>query len=134
MTSKHCYIAPSIDNLTDHTALYCTLSNVCTFAPCTDVNASAVKPKPQWSSDYKFNFDSLLSAFSLTPDIAHCVNDVCSHEHEISIFHAKIIFSTIEAMHANISKSSDAKKRKVVPGWDRGIENARNKSLLWHYI
>ena len=37
-------------------------------------------------------------------------------------------------MHANISKSSDAIKHKVFPGWDREIENARNKSLLWHYI
>ena len=87
----------------------------------------------------KFTFlskfiDSLLSAFSLPPDIAHCVSGVCSHEHEISMFHDKIISSTIEAMHANISKSSDAKKRKVVPGWDREIENARNKSLLWHFI
>ena len=26
------------------------------------------------------------------------------------------------------------KKRKVVPGWNRKIENTRNKSLLWHYI
>ena len=50
------------------------------------------------------------------------------------MFHDRIISSTIEAMHANISKSSDAKKRKVVSGWDREIENARNKSLLWHFI
>ena len=26
------------------------------------------------------------------------------------------------------------KNGKVVPGWDREIENARNKSLLWHFI
>ena len=37
-------------------------------------------------------------------------------------------------MHANISKCSDAKTRKVIPGWDREMENARNDSLLWHYI
>ena len=86
------------------------------------------------TSSYKFDLDSLLSAFSLPPDIAHSVSDVCSHEHEISIFQDKIISSTIEAIHANISKSSATKKRKVVPGWDREIENARNMSLLWHYI
>ena len=126
-----CYISPSIDNLSDHTPLYCTLSNICTPAPCTDESTPAVRPKTQWSSatdeqinSYKFDLDSLLSAFSLPPDIAHCVSDVCSHEQEISMFHDKIMSSTIEAMHANILKSSDAKKRKVVPGWDREIENA----------
>ena len=50
------------------------------------------------------------------------------------MYHDKIISSTIKAMHANISKSLDAKKRKVVPGFDREIENARHKPLLWRYI
>ena len=41
---------------------------------------TAVRPKTQWSSatdeqinSYKFDLDSLLSAFSLPPDIAYCV-------------------------------------------------------------
>ena len=37
-------------------------------------------------------------------------------------------------MHANISKCSDAKTGKMIPGWDREIENTRNESLLLHYI
>ena len=67
-----CYISLSNDNLSDHTPLYCTLSNICTPAPCTDESTPAVRPKTQWSSatdeqinSYKFDLDSLLGAFSL---------------------------------------------------------------------
>ena len=38
-----CYISSSIDNLSDHTLLYCTLSNTCTPAPCTDESTPAVR-------------------------------------------------------------------------------------------
>ena len=57
-----CYIAPSIDNLSDHTPLYCTLSNICTPTPSNDESTPAVRPKTQWSSatdeqinSYKFD-------------------------------------------------------------------------------
>ena len=54
-------------------------------------------PKTQWNaataeqiSSYKSELDSLLSAFSLLPDIAKCENDFCSHQSEISMFHDKL--------------------------------------------
>ena len=117
-----CYISPSIDNLSDHTPLYCTLSNIMYCCTMTDEKHSRCEAKTQWSSatddqinSYKFDLDSLLSAFSLPPDIAHCVSDVhvCSHEHEISMFHDKIISSIIEAMHL---EKFECKKTKSSAG------------------
>ena len=104
--------------------MYCTLTNLCTLAPCTDVNTAALKPRRNKADlllmsrlhNYKFNLDSLLSAFSFPPDITNCVSALCAHEHKISMFHDKIISSTIEAMLANISKSSNAKAERVVQG------------------
>ena len=117
------------------------MSNFCTPPLCIDENTPVIEPKTQWNADtdeqissYKSELDSLLSAFSLPPDIAKCESDFCYHQNVISKFHDNLISSTTEAMHANISKCSDAKTRKVIPGWDQEMENARNNSLLWHYI
>ena len=116
------------------------ITNICTSPLCIDENTPVIEPNPQWNaatdeqiSSYKSELDSLLSAFSLPPDIAKGGSDFCSHQNKISKFHDKIISSTTEVMHANISKCSDAKTRKVITGWDRETENARNESLLWHY-
>ena len=102
------------------------MSNICTPPLCIDENTPVIEPKTQWNADtdeqissYKSELHSLLSAFSLPPDIAKCESDFCSHQNEIFKFHDKIISSTTEAMHANISKCSDAKTRKVIPD---GIE------------
>ena len=101
-----CFIAPFIDTLSNHTPLYYTLSNICTPSPCIDENTPVIEPKTQWNaapdeqiSRYKSELDSLLSAFSLPPDIAKCESDFCSHQNEISMFHDKIISSTTKTMH-----------------------------------
>ena len=132
----------SIDNLSDHIPLYCSVC--CRVDYDISSNSNLLSNfKAQWSYAskeqilaYQLDLDERLQLFSLSDNILHCNHSsVCTHDLDITRFHDNIIHALSEAMNLHISqKYINRKQHNVIPGWDNEMNCAREESLFWHHI
>ena len=129
------------DNLSDHSVVYIKLSIDVTYF---SVTAASSKDKLQWEDasdialdNYKHKLDCILFNVFVPNEALDCNDYFCSnskHLSDIKLFHNSIINACLESSFGTIPSRTGSKKNKVIPGWNKHVEEHRQRSLFWHYL
>lgn len=129
----------SIDNLSDHDAVTCSLSmsmEYCIFSNKDFVNHAVwSKASEHDIQEYKRHLDLLLNSISIPNGVLNCNDLTCvKHSREINVLYHKIVNALTDAANTCIPRSKPPRKQTGMPGWDEHVEPLRQQSLFWHDI
>ena len=134
------YTEDSIDNLSDHIPLFIQLRCIVESVPINVVPVMQSKPvwglaHPHHIQKYQLELNELLCEFLPADEMfmGSSMNSLCLKKEYITNFHDNIITASYLSMQKHIPYNRDA-KAKVIPGWDIGMDIARDKSMFWQGI
>ena len=132
------YSQDSIDNLSDHIPLFFELK--CTVQTVTSEHPPVMQSKPIWGlaqphhiQKCQAQLSSQLYKFLPTNKMFVEADSLCLKREFITTFHDNINTASHVAMEQHIPYSYHP-KAKVIPGWDIGMDIARDKSMFWYGI
>lgn len=126
----------SVDNMSDHDAVSCTLDLNVTIMKKVD---RTFQHKAAWHKasrdnivEYQNNLDTRLSNMCIPNDLMICDNVSCgAHKEDIIMLLSNIIDACLSAEQSSIPKIGRSARR--VPGWTDFVEEKRRDALHWHH-
>ena len=140
----------SLDNLSDHSVVYCVIKNEEVFDHKEDAKADDAKPK--WkladSADKIFfsqHLDAQLNLIDIPSSISNCCDMHCKddlHRTDIDKFLGSILECIDSAAgyclpwsrSANRKQERPKSKNKLRPGWSENVRPFRDDSIFWNQV
>ena len=136
----------SPDNRSDHSPVYCVLSNLLIK---TDTSEQAKQePRPSWKAStdeekdlYRSLLDEKLSGIFIPLPLVSCEDVKCSNPDHCDMVD-KLAIDVLEAVQTSAEsslkypKSSSESKRKtnLLPGWKETVKPFRDTDYFWHQV
>ena len=133
------------DNRSDHSPVYCVLSNLNIKS---DVSDPAIqKPRPSWKASsqeeksmYKTCLEEHLSGIAVPLPLVACNNVKCTNpEHHDMV--DKLAIEVLEAVQTSAesnlkfpSTGNGKSKASIVPGWKTTVKPFRDTAYFWHQV
>ena len=136
----------SPDNPSDHSPIYCTLSDLNVKL---DTSHQISKPyKPSWKTSsleqkdlYRIKLEENLSSIAIPSSVLHCKDLKCKNdEHCESVDNLAIkVLETVQATAESSlsypgSRAGCSSTTRVVPGWSESVKPYRDNAYFWHQV
>ena len=126
----------SVDNMSDHNALYCLLEiDVKHLKEHDDTftrKAAWYKANNHAVCAYKETLDAHLTNLTISNDVLTCKDPFCTaHSNDISTFMLELVKACLQAEDRHIPKTCPPVKRRM-PGWNDTVALKRQEALHWH--